>query len=77
MAPAPVLKSLRALRDDFKRKIMFVTVTRRELEYLRDPVEVEDFLELVAPATTIAVGPYSETDARFMIQRLGARQTPR
>jgi hypothetical protein len=76
MAPAPALKSLRALRDDYKGRIMYVTVTRRELGYLRDPGEMEDFLELVVPATTFPAGPYSEADATFMIRRLAARQTP-
>jgi hypothetical protein len=75
-APASALKSLRALRDDYKGRIMYVTVTRRELGCLRDPGEIEDFLELVVPATTIPVGPYSEADATFMIQRLAARETP-
>ena len=75
-APAPALNSLRALRDDYKGKIMYITVTRRELIYMRDPAEVEDFLELVVPATTFAVGPYSKIDAEAMVDRLAARETP-
>lgn len=75
-APAASLNALRALRDDFKTRVMYVTVTRRELEFLRpDPRDFEDFLELVAPKT-IVVGPYTEADARYMIRRLGARETP-
>ncbi|GAB4537826.1 MAG: hypothetical protein Kow0063_25100 [Anaerolineae bacterium] len=71
--PAPVLRSLRALRDDHKTQIKYVTVTRRELGFLRDRREIEDFFELIAP-NTLAIGPYSETDARFMIARLAARE---
>lgn len=74
-APGPVLNSLRALRDDFKTKIMFVTVTRRELEFLRNPADFEDLLELVAPKT-MAIGPYGPADASFMVRRLAARETP-
>jgi hypothetical protein len=73
--PAAALNSFRALRDDYKTQIKYVTVTRRELGFLRDPGEIEDFFELVAP-NTIAIGPYSKTDALFMIERLAARESP-
>jgi hypothetical protein len=72
--PAPVLNSLRALRDDYKTQIKYVTVTRHELGFLRDRREIEDFFELIAP-NTFAIGPYSDADARFMIERLAARET--
>jgi hypothetical protein len=72
--PAPVLNSLRALRDDYKTQIKYVTVTRHELGFLRDRGEIEDFFELIAP-NTIAIGPYSKSDARFMIARLAMRET--
>jgi hypothetical protein len=74
-APAQAVNSLRALRDDYKGKIMYLTITRRELEFLRDPAEVEDFLELVAPASTFAAEAYSETDARHMIEGLASHET--
>jgi hypothetical protein len=75
-APAASVNSLRALRDDYKVKLAYVSVTRRELSYLRDPRDVEDFLELVVPTTTFAAVPYSEPDARFMVKRLASREDP-
>jgi hypothetical protein len=75
-APASAVNSLRAFRDDYKVQLAYVTVTRRELGYLRDPSNVEDFLELVVPTTTFPAVPYSEPDARFMIKRLAGRENP-
>ena len=71
-ADGRTLNSLRAVRDERKARVMYVTVTRRELGFLRDEREFQDFYEIAA-ATTIAVGPYDEDDASFMIDRLCAR----
>ncbi|HLF28580.1 MAG TPA: hypothetical protein VJG32_19775 [Anaerolineae bacterium] len=71
-APARVLNSLRALRDQYKSQIVYVTVTRRELAFLRNENEYQDFYELVT-AATFAIGPYREDDATFMIDRLSSR----
>lgn len=71
-APARVLNSLRALRDDFKSRFMYVTITRRELAFLRDADEYQDFHEIISP-TTLAVGPYRAADAELMIERLALR----
>ncbi len=70
--PSRVINYLRALRDDHKSHVMYATVTRRELAFLRDEDEYKDFYELVSP-TTIAIGPYCEADANLMIDRLVAR----
>lgn len=68
-----LLRRLRALRDEFKTKLMYVTVTRRELHLLRPPSpEFETFYEIVV-ARTFAVGPYSFDDAAFMLERLASR----
>jgi hypothetical protein len=71
--PAEALKGLRALRDDFRTQLMYVTVTRRELAFIRPEREIHDLLEIVA-STTIPIGPYRQTDADFMIERLSHRQ---
>ncbi|MFN8594977.1 MAG: AAA family ATPase [Anaerolineae bacterium] len=70
--PAQVLNGLRVLRDNHKFHLMYVTVTRHELAFLGDEDERKDFYEIVTP-TTIAIGPYREVDANFMIDRLVAR----
>lgn len=71
-ASAPVLNSLRSLRDNHKYRVVYVTVTRREMAFLRDENEYQDFHELVS-STTIPIGPYSEVDANLMIDRLSLR----
>ena len=70
--PSRVLNYLRALRDDHKTQLMYATVTRRELAFLRAEDEYKDFYEIVSP-TTIAIGPYRMADANLMIDRLAAR----
>ncbi len=73
-ATPALLRSLRALRDDHKLRFMYVTVSRRELSRLRPMSrDFETFFELFA-AHTIAVKPYREGDAIFMLERLAARQ---
>jgi DNA-binding winged helix-turn-helix (wHTH) protein len=65
--------ALRALRDDYKYRLMYVVATRLELSRLREEVvEIEPFEELVS-LNTIWLGPYSEDDARLMLHRLEAR----
>lgn len=65
--------SLRALRDEYKYRLMYVVATRLELKRLREEVaEIEAFEELVVPHT-IWLGPYAQADAEFMVDRLGNR----
>ncbi len=65
--------ALRALRDDHKYQLMYLVATRYELARLRqNTTEIEDFEELVSP-NTIWLGPYLETDARFMLQKMDKR----
>jgi hypothetical protein len=76
VAPLSLLRRLRALRDDFKYKLVYITVTRRELHRLRPhSPEFESFFEIIV-VRSFAIGPYAEADARFMLDRLGARLTP-
>ncbi len=70
--PTTALNLLRALRDRHKGKVAYVVLTRRELAFLRDESECQDFVEIVSP-TTFAIGPYSSADAHFMARQLIAR----
>jgi hypothetical protein len=71
-APAQALNSLRGLRDNHKNRLMYVAVTRREMDFIRPEREYEDFAELVA-ATPIPAGMYSYNDAIFAVNRLAQR----
>lgn len=71
---AALLRGLRALRDDYKQQLVYVTVSRRELARLRPPSpDLQTFFEPFA-AHLIGVKPYREADAIFMLERLAARQ---
>jgi DNA-binding response OmpR family regulator len=65
---------LRALRDEHKYRLSCVVATRDELSRIREDItECESFYELLS-LNTFGLGPYSEADARNMIQRLAARK---
>lgn len=65
--------ALRALRDDYKYRLMYLVATRLEIKRLREETQpVEAFEELIA-SHTFWLGPYTETDARLMIERLERR----
>lgn len=66
--------ALRALRDEYKYRLMYLVATRAELRQLREDtiMQIESFEELISPYTHW-LGPYSENDARFMLQRLANR----
>jgi DNA-binding winged helix-turn-helix (wHTH) protein len=65
---------LRALRDEHKYRLSYVVATRDELPRIREGItECESFYELLS-LNTFGLGPYSEADARNMIQRLAARK---
>jgi hypothetical protein len=71
-APAQALNSLRGLRDNHKNRLMFVTVTRKELMFLRPEGDYEDFAEIVTPVT-IPVGMYAYQDAQTASEELITR----
>lgn len=77
-APPVFFSDLRALRDNYKVKLVYVTLTRREPVFLRDDApEYEELFELLsAPGHTLPIGPYVESDALLMLRRLAARQSP-
>jgi hypothetical protein len=69
---------LRAMRDNYKVRLAYLTLTRREPAFLRaNTPEYEEFFELIsAPGHTLAVPPYLEPDALLMLRRLAQRQDP-
>ena len=75
-APAPALRSLRAFRDDYKGRLAYVAIMRKEMAYARpDTHEYEDFYELVSKPV-LAVGAYDRADAELMMSVLaGASPT--
>lgn len=68
-APPDAVNSLRALRDDYKARLAYITVTRRELQHLQRDGRYEDFIEL-ATAKSLAIGPYRTDDALAMLNTL-------
>jgi DNA-binding winged helix-turn-helix (wHTH) protein len=64
---------LRALRDDYKYRLMYVVATRLELKRLRaEANEIEAFEELIA-SHTFWIGPYTEAEAQLALRRLETR----
>jgi len=70
-----VLRNLRGLRDRFKYRLMYVTVSRQPLALLRDEDEwdaVEPFVELLS-LRELSIGPLSVADAADEVSRFAAR----
>ena len=65
---------LRALRDDHKYALVYVAASRDDLSRIR-PLDgpSEAFYELLS-LNSFGLGPYSQADARWMINRLAARR---
>lgn len=75
--PVRGFSALRALRDEYKYRLMYLVATRLELKRLRDErLEIEAFEELVASHTNW-IGPYSAEDAVTMLHRLEKRHKTR
>jgi hypothetical protein len=70
--PPRTLANLRGLRESFKYRVSFVVFTRRTLPRLADGPELDEFYELVAP-NVLGLQPYSEQDARLLLQRVSER----
>lgn len=70
-----LLRYLRALRDQFKERLMFLMVVPKEPDHLRDDLAaVEHFCRLVG-RNTCHLGPYADPDARQMLHYLAARRS--
>lgn len=71
--PAPCFAALRALRDDHKYRLMYVTASRRQISSLREnPAEIESFDEMLS-GNVIWLMAYSEQDAREMVGQVASR----
>jgi len=76
--PTKFFQTLRGLRDDYKYQLMYITLTRRSIPQIIEEKdyswnELEPFVELFTDST-LFLGPYSESDAIAMLDRLSARQ---
>lgn len=72
---AQLFRNLRALRNQNKYQLTYLTTTRRQMPYQRAKEtwpDVEEFYELFAD-NTFAIGPYDEKDAAEMIIDLEQR----
>lgn len=66
-APATALRSLRGFRDDYKGRLAYAAIMRKEMAYVRPNThEYEDFYELVSKPV-LAVGAYDRADADLMM----------
>ncbi len=71
--PAACFSALRALRDDHKYRLMYVTASRRQISSLREnPAEIESFDEMLS-GNIIWLMAYSEQDAREMVAQVASR----
>ena len=75
--PVKFFLTLRGLRDANKKQLSYLTFTRSPLPEVTDrlnidALEIEPFVELFTD-NIIYVGPYSDTDARNMLQDLVKR----
>lgn len=76
--PVKFFQTLRGIRDDYKYKITFITLTRRALPQIivdrgYDHQALEPFVELFTDST-LYLGPYSKTDATDMLDALSSRR---
>lgn len=71
--PPQALASLRALRDRYKYQISYLLFLRDHPQQLRAPDECEGFYELIS-RTVLGLTPYSDTDARRVIEQIATRR---
>jgi DNA-binding winged helix-turn-helix (wHTH) protein len=64
--------NLRAIRDEFKYRISYVTFTRDELPRLCQAPECGEFYELLSP-NVIGLGPYNRDDSWVLLRRVAGR----
>lgn len=68
----PFFNRLRALRDQYKYRLCYLLATRRPLTAITGEEKVREFFDLIA-SNQIWLGPLSENDATWTIQRLEQR----
>lgn len=65
--------NLRGLRDQLKYQVVYLAMTRMRLEHMHQEAQkVESFWELFSNHT-FGLGPYNESDAATMVERLSLR----
>lgn len=64
-----ILDNLRGLRDSFKTTLSYIVGLRRELTYLRDPVELGELYEIL-DTHVCWLGPMQREDARWVISQV-------
>lgn len=64
--------NLRAIRDQHKYRLSYVTFTREVLPRISQAPESEEFYELLSP-NVIGLGPYNREDAWTLLRRVGGR----
>lgn len=75
---ASLFRNLRYLRDEFKYRLIYLTITRERLSRARqqargDLAAVESFWELFEPHT-FGLGMHDENDAREILERIARRR---
>ncbi len=68
-----VFLNLRALKDQYKRRLVYVTATDRPLRQVRDSSDVDEFCELF-PHHTYFLPPLNEVDVRLYVQRFAEHE---
>ncbi|NPV65676.1 MAG: hypothetical protein HPY64_00865 [Anaerolineae bacterium] len=76
--PVKFFQALRGIRDDYKYNLTYITFTRRPIPQLIaelgfDHLAFEPFVELFT-GNTLYLGPYSDADAKAMLDRLSERK---
>jgi hypothetical protein len=64
-----VLDNLRGLRDSFKTALSYIVGLRRELAYVRDPIELGELYEIL-DTHVCWLGPMQADDARWVIHQV-------
>ncbi|MBI3167462.1 MAG: winged helix-turn-helix domain-containing protein [Chloroflexi bacterium] len=71
--PAHALDALRALRDDYKYRLMYVIAARRELHQIRSANDHREAVEELVTSNTVWLSVCSKADAQYALLRLAAR----
>jgi Response regulators consisting of a CheY-like receiver domain and a winged-helix DNA-binding domain len=64
--------NLRAIRDEHKYRVSYITFTRDELPALCQAAEFEEFYELFSP-NVMGLGPYRHDEALVLLRRVSGR----
>jgi hypothetical protein len=70
--PSELFGHLRAIRDANKYRVSYILFLRNLPEKLRDPIENEEFYELIS-RNALGIGPYSQQDTLHIVRQLETR----